>query len=354
METTAFQRQLSRLAESFHPTNAHWDLTSRCNASCKYCFIRDNSRADLPTAQMLAIADFLDDNGILFLTLSGGEIFLRPDILPILQRVIENDFFWVSILTNGLVMEQKHIDFFAGHPGRFTDVQLSVFSHIPALNDRYFGVPGALEKILTTGHALQDAGVPVRLGINLFDFNLNDIRATRAFFKSEGFTLRVSLTKIVSDHNRPGVPVRVLNRDFFRACLAALDDDIVQPLRDEMANNLSGRSATDQLCGGLKNFIAVDPAGNVHPCPVYTMITVGHALDGRSIVQMLTASPQYREIRDLTKRSVPVCRQCRFGNFCEICLAGRTMDTGDYRKPRRQTCEFARAVYDFCYPEGRP
>jgi radical SAM protein with 4Fe4S-binding SPASM domain len=349
MAATQIQQKLADLAQSFHPTTAHWNLTDRCNASCGYCYVRDNSRSDLPTADMLAIADFLARNGILFLTLSGGEIFLRPDILRILQRVVDNDFFGVSLMTNGLLTEQRHLDFIAAHSVHFTGVQFSAFSHIPEVNDRYFGVAGALDKIVSSATAFREMGLPVTIAVSLFDFNIGHIRETRAFFLSRGFSVSISLMKILCDHNRRGIKPAVLTHSFFRDCLASLDVDIVRSILDDMAGCTISRepgSENDLLCIGLANAIALDSDGYLHPCPIFTTITMGHAFDGRSLNEMLASSSEYVTVRSLARQDLSACLQCRFGYFCPICVAGRVLENGDVRIPDKQSCEFALAVYE--------
>jgi radical SAM protein with 4Fe4S-binding SPASM domain len=349
MAATQIQQKLADLARSFHPTSVHWNLTDRCNASCGYCYVRDNSRLDLPTADMLAIADFLARNGVLFLTLSGGEIFLRPDILTILERVVINDFFSVSLMTNGLLIEQRYFDFIAAHPGRFTGVQISAFSHIPAVNDRYFGVAGALDKIVSSAVAFREMGLPVTIAVSLFDFNIGHIRETRAFFLSRGFSVNIGLMKILCDRNRRDIDPAVLTNPFFRDCLASLDDDIVRSILDDMARCSGSQepgSENDPLCMGLTNAIALDSAGYLHPCPIFTSITIGHAFDGRSLSDMLTSSAEYVTVRNLARRDLPTCLQCRFGYFCPLCVAGRVLENGDVHVPDKQACEFALAVYE--------
>jgi radical SAM protein with 4Fe4S-binding SPASM domain len=342
-------QKLDAAAEIFRPAMAHWEVTHRCNASCRYCFVRDNQHPDLPTDSMLRIADMLAENKILFVTISGGEPFLRPDILTIFERVIANNFLWIALMTNGLLVEQRHIDFIGANKRYFENVQLSAFSHHPAINDQYFGVAGALDKILAVGRAFLDMGLPVGIALNLFDFNYVEIRETQRFFRSEGFSVRISLKKNVSLLKPDGVPDHLEQEEFYNTCLDALDPEIVEPIHDEMRRALDGSSANQNLCGGIRNHIAIDGAGFLHPCVLMSDLTLGHALDGRSITTMLQSSPEYLRVRALKKTDLTSCLSCRFQYFCDQCLATRKLETGDYFKIRPQACTFAHAVYKHCH-----
>lgn len=343
-----FRRKINELAEAFHPTDCHWDVTRRCNASCDYCFIHDNNAKDLPTNDMLDIADRLSRSGILYLSLSGGEPFIRPDILTILERVIKNDFFWISLFTNGTLITDDHLKFLKANAKYITEIQMSAYSHDPAVNDAYFAIDGALEKILRVGRLLQEAGIHTRIGISIFDFNVNDIKEMRRFFLSHKFSVKFAIMKVLNDRNRDNVAQNNLSYDFYRTVLQNMDGDMLSHMKKNMDNCISGRMRNYNICGGMKHFISVDPEGFVHPCPLMTGIRLGHILYESNIADMLKKSDEYLKIRDLTKHDLPGCSTCSFGGFCSVCIAGRMLENGDYKKPRQQQCNYAKAIHSFC------
>ncbi len=77
-----------------------WHVTNRCNFACSYCYVVVNRyKTDLPTEQMFDIVDQINRSGIRALNLTGGEVFTREDILPILERI--HPEIRVGIATNG-------------------------------------------------------------------------------------------------------------------------------------------------------------------------------------------------------------------------------------------------------------
>jgi radical SAM protein with 4Fe4S-binding SPASM domain len=347
MEQSPLQDKFVALTESFHPYDAHWELTSHCNGSCGYCYIRDNTKPDLPTDDMLRIADALSENGILNLTISGGEAFLRTDILTILQRVVDNDFFSFSLFTNGTLLTPHHLEFLVENRRYIQMIQFSAFSHHADLHDRYMGIPGSLEKIIRNAQTLQEAGIRVVIAVNIIDFNLKDFSQTRAFFTERNLIVNPSFIKLISPHNPDGVPEMLTSEAYFYNCLQQIDDDLAENEQKAMNVCLHGNAQRNQLCGGIKMHLSIDYRGDIRPCSLFTDLIVGNALENRTFASMLRSSEPYRALRAMTVADLPECNKCRFVDYCAICLGARAMEHGDYFKPDRQRCNLARAVYTF-------
>ncbi|PYU41972.1 MAG: heme d1 biosynthesis radical SAM protein NirJ, partial [Acidobacteria bacterium] len=82
--TPVMDRLISRTVEKHRPLSVHFDLTYRCNERCVHCYLDHDNHGELTTAECLQVLDDLARSGALFLTFSGGEIFLRPDLYEIL------------------------------------------------------------------------------------------------------------------------------------------------------------------------------------------------------------------------------------------------------------------------------
>src|SRR2546426_5956411 len=59
------------------PLSVHIDLTMRCNERCIHCYRVIERRPELTTDELRALLDDVARAGTLYLTFSGGEIFLR-------------------------------------------------------------------------------------------------------------------------------------------------------------------------------------------------------------------------------------------------------------------------------------
>ncbi|GAG17377.1 unnamed protein product, partial [marine sediment metagenome] len=140
-EPGKIRKKLLELGEKNYYSCASIELTSRCNAKCDFCYIVDKNVRDLPTEKIHEILDKLAEAGIISLTFTGGEPFIREDLLDILSYAVEKKFWKMSIFTNGTLIEDRHIQFLRENVSFFPIVQISLFSHIPRINDGYMKVP---------------------------------------------------------------------------------------------------------------------------------------------------------------------------------------------------------------------
>ena len=68
------------------PLSAHVDLTMRCNERCVHCYRVVESRPELTGDEVRGLLAELAEAGTLYLTFSGGEIFLRADVLDLVAH----------------------------------------------------------------------------------------------------------------------------------------------------------------------------------------------------------------------------------------------------------------------------
>ena len=71
------------------PVYAWWDLTSACNFRCVHCLYNDSEysdNTDLSEKQSMKLADeLINDFGLVEIMLTGGEIFLKPYLIKLVQ-----------------------------------------------------------------------------------------------------------------------------------------------------------------------------------------------------------------------------------------------------------------------------
>src|SRR5438445_9894343 len=69
------------------PLIANLIVTRRCNLSCGYCFEYDNVSAPVPLAVLEERVDHLARLRTVFVTLTGGESLLNPDVDQVVAHV---------------------------------------------------------------------------------------------------------------------------------------------------------------------------------------------------------------------------------------------------------------------------
>jgi len=143
------------------PIHLTFFLTRRCNALCPFCFYlsRTNSGTLGPELTLDEIGRSSASLGsLLWLAFSGGEPFLRDDIVEIAQAFYRNNRPAIILLpTNGLLPEVilERTEAILRHCPKCTvTVKLSLDGP-EDVHDKLRGVPGAYRKVLETYQGLK-------------------------------------------------------------------------------------------------------------------------------------------------------------------------------------------------------
>ena len=90
------------------PITAIWEVTMGCNMRCGHCGSSCDERLpdELNTKEALDLVDQIADMGLRWITLSGGEPFIRKDLPLIVQRFTLRSVA-VNIITNGWLVDSS-------------------------------------------------------------------------------------------------------------------------------------------------------------------------------------------------------------------------------------------------------
>ena len=134
------------------PQTVSFTITNACNLQCQMCgqwsregYMRSRRnllREELGLADWKRLVDELAAHEIRSLLLRGGEVFLYPEIIPLLEY-IHGKGILISIDTNGTQLER-----FAGDIARIGDMHLSVSVDGPeSIHDSVRGMSGCFRRI---------------------------------------------------------------------------------------------------------------------------------------------------------------------------------------------------------------
>ena len=92
------------------PLNVEWEITNLCNLRCRHCYVGAGEKIskELTTKEALDLIAELDRIGVLDITISGGEPFLRRDIWQIIQEIKKREIPFI-IYTNGTLLNKQRI-----------------------------------------------------------------------------------------------------------------------------------------------------------------------------------------------------------------------------------------------------
>jgi len=131
------------------PQKVNLNITNSCNLNCVYCAVSatKNVPGDLSLDEWKAVVDELAQLKVFHLLISGGEPFIRPDIVSILTYILQLPF-RISINTNGTCMDEAAVLPLA-ETNRLDNFQISLDGPNADVHD-YIRGKGSFAKTRTT------------------------------------------------------------------------------------------------------------------------------------------------------------------------------------------------------------
>jgi AdoMet-dependent heme synthase len=350
--TPVMDRLISRTVQKHRPLSVHFDLTYRCNERCVHCYLDHDDHGELTTAECLKVLDDLARSGTLFLTFSGGEIFLRADLYEILAAA-RRLYFDISLKSNALLVTPER----AARLREFgvRRVQISVYSDIPAVHDAITKVPGSLERTLAAIPILLEHGLQVKLACPLMRENLMAYRGVMALAEKLGvpYILDLTITPMMDGSGGPlehrasvSSLLPVLRDPLLHACkpqpsaAAASTMDALPPaFGSAVSSGIESAAYEDLPCSAGHNSCYISPYGDVFPC-VQLPQAAGN-LRREKFDDIWYHAPQLERLRAIRESQLPICSRCEIRSYCERCPGLALMEGGDLLGAYERACELA-------------
>jgi MoaA/NifB/PqqE/SkfB family radical SAM enzyme len=156
------------------PMGAVYEATMRCNLHCEFCYVGDFLNLEGEWREELtleALAKAFPDQEGLQINLTGGEIFMRKDIMSVLDLFREKGYACGYLTTNGTIISEERAEALADLAARGFLKHISVSVDGPKdLHDAARGLKGTFERTTQGLRRLQEAarkkGAPLRVSIN--------------------------------------------------------------------------------------------------------------------------------------------------------------------------------------------
>jgi radical SAM protein with 4Fe4S-binding SPASM domain len=329
---------LDRLeAELGRPLRAMLEISDRCNEVCAHCYQVQGQKGELSSGQWKEVLDRLAEQGVLLLTISGGEATLRHDFLELLAHARERGFI-VRLFTNGLTMTAE----LAAELKRLSllDVEISLYSTRAEVHDFVTGVPGSFERSVAAVRHLRSAGVVVTIKTVIMSVNQDEIDAYTAFAAELGAQFRLDPTGLMPREGGDRSP------EAFGASDGALID--VQRRHGAFAEPPEARAADDIICGAGHS-LHVEPNGELRPCTMLD-VRLGNALEEGALASFQSQRAQH--MRALRWGDLHGCRECDLARYCTRCFAAARTEAGDALGPYPSACAGARRGFRASHPDA--
>jgi len=319
------------------PVDVSFELTHKCNLACGICYIHHDAGAkELSTNEIKAILDRLAKEGSLFLTFTGGEPFLRDDLLEILDHAANNNFA-VTLKTNGTLINEsiaKRLKEF-----RLQEVHISLLGATAETHEKITGIKGSFEKAVHAIKLLKKEKIRVatmsvitrgyvgevnRLQLLAEELKTDDSTFTAYIFpKNNGD--KAPLRYRLSD-NELREFFRILKHDEFN------DDEC-------MLQQLTEKEKEDDLfysCTVGRNGFSINPYGKVMPC-ISLPMEIGD-LKKQTVQEIIHSSKNNETIELIRLKNNRDCYHCEDRIGCLRCPGMAYLENGSAASAPGEGC----------------
>ncbi|MHB0998485.1 MAG: radical SAM protein [Armatimonadota bacterium] len=307
-----------------NPRTVSFTITNRCNLSCIMCFADASSEDqsdnnELSTDQIIEILAKLERAGCAALRITGGEPFLRSDLIDILGYARPR-FEHILLQTNGTLID----DVKAGKlVGLTNDVRIPLDGPTADIHDQLRG-KGCFDAAMNGIRCLQKAGVAVSIFHTLTKLSYSDIQCMIDLSQSLNTRMVTGFYSLVGRGEKAKDKL-LIEHDMF------CDPDITCGNYDmDVCNNVSNTSPyvynrTRSRCSAITDRISISPHGTVYPCEFMRNpeFALGSILESDSLTEMLNSDNQViKTLLSRTVDNVSSCKECNVRYFCNgLCMA---------------------------------
>ena len=336
-DTAIFEQLREEAVQGQIPLVVHFDLTYRCNLHCVHCYLTGcKKQSECTTEEIKNILAQLAEAGALYLTLSGGEIFLRKD-LPEIVREARKLHFAVRLLTNGTLIDDEMVDEIAKwYPEMLV---FSVYDLDPSVHDGITKKHGSLVKTLNVISALRERNVPIKISAVLMQSNISGYRRLYNFAKEIGAQFQVDY-RITPKIDGSQAPLQY----------HITDSEAKQVLGDPVFSREYKTTGPDPTqgysgvfneipCGAGHMSCYISPYGMITPC-VQVPIGCG-SLRKKSFLEIWSNSSELKAFRAIRLSDMPKCAKCKLFAYCRPCPGLNLVETGDLLTPPPRVCKEA-------------
>lgn len=257
--------------------------------------------------------------GCIFLTLTGGEVFTRPDFMDIYEYCANHGFV-VKVFTNATLITDRDAARFAARPPRV--IEVSLYGADAECHDRITRVPGSFSKTMANVVKLRSKELSVALKIVVMKSNLHQVEAMEALASDLGCSVIHELLVTPKLDGTLPDDMRLTPEEMVAFDMSK--NDRVSTWK-EIYGELHGTPRPDPLyiCPGGRRQFHINARGGLGMCP--------RALERYDLLQ-----GSFREgwdvfLGDLIKKTLPRdhrCAQCDHYFLCTQCPVLSQLETG--------------------------
>jgi len=323
MANGLLERMLVEAEQKLIPFGLLIEITHRCNFDCVHCYQAHQhhpTRAELTTADWIAVLDQARALGTFFLTISGGEMLVRRDWFAIAQhgralglalRMYSNG----ALITEQVADQMATLDPIA--------VEVSVYSHQSAVFEDVTQRRGSFARTLQGIKLLRERNLPVSIKTPIMQQNIDHYQALIALAEELGAYYSFDPTLFPrNDGDLTPLQYQVDLRQ-----LAVLYQD---PALYDAPCTISGQDFEAIMnaapCGSGRRICVVDPYGEVYGC--LQMLRSNGNVREQGLAEIWWHGATFQETRSKLRKDLVRCAACPGPPYCHPCMGLSLMEHG--------------------------
>jgi radical SAM protein with 4Fe4S-binding SPASM domain len=302
---------------------------------------------ELKTREAFSILDQLADMGCFYLGFTGGEPFIREDIMEILWYAKRKGF-EVIIYTNGSLIDEKIAEELKHLRPNKVDITIPAMSE--AAFERISGVLGSRDKVFRAIDLLHKRNVNLGFKTCVLKENEDEINQIQDFFSSIGALHRLDdmLSRCLDGSDEPFK---------YRGILETETDNQIRVTRYKEARdceletkNQEPRTKNLFKCGVGVSQAAITPLGELKMClmidyPKYKIIRVSCPTSHATGYMLKEA---WEKLKELVKNIKPdgdyKCSGCELQAYCKWCPAKSWLYKRNFTSCEPESCSKANLI----------
>lgn len=324
--------------QNFIPLRGNFELTARCNFNCNMCYIHlgeeqiQKQGRELTNEEWLEIARQAKEAGMLYLTLTGGEVFTRPKFKELYLALSEMGFL-IQILSNGYLIDEK-VMWWLGEVPPYA----MRFTLYGATNETYEQVCGVKDGFDRVSHAIdlvKKAKIPFYLVSTIVKENVHELADMQKLAQEKKIEFRAtpSVVKAVRGATQNAEAHRL---DILTGCTEKMEQ-----LKKSGADRLYGHIENLlDVCGSYRKSFWLTWNGKLQLCSFMNQPAVP-LTEGQGFYDAWKMLLEQLEQIRMPKK----CKDCQYEGFCARCPGALCAECGDYSSVNDEFCNNAKRLY---------
>lgn len=295
------------------------NVTNKCNLRCIHCHL-DSGRPfknEMTREEITGLIDGIKNLGMKKLVISGGEPFVRSDILDILEYAHKRGVKMIRVITNGTLIDDKTARALSELE---VNVQVSLDGAHERTHDSIRG-KGTFKKTINGMKNLLKSNTDFYVCMTLMKRNMGEIKDMVSFLETlEVSALHFSILQNKGRAEKNESVVGFDNREFISVIGEIQDISKQTSLRitsEESIRMKIEKNFKNDLCGAGSSVISIAADGNVYPCAgLHEEEFSAGNIRNQNIEEIWKKSDVLRKLRSLSVLDIAKCRTCELKFIC--------------------------------------